>query len=348
MEDLVELAAFVAVAGTLHLGRAAEDLGVPRTTLAGRLRRLESRLDVLLVDRSHRCRIALTQDGAALVPAARRAVEAAGDFLSQAAAVRAGERGVVRVGLIAEPDERVDRLTDALRSVHPAWRIDVVEMRRTAAARALAIGGLECVISDRHLGPTTRSGLVDRRPNRHEPRTGVRIDSDGLCVVWRRRWAARCDASPGPSPAREPRQAPRSGGGGGTPVAAARVGVGAGGVGAPHAAVLEVVARDMARASLDARYPGRVRIRRTLASRRAALVREQDLRRREERRLGAEPARTRAVARERRRALLRLWKGYVRGDPDVCAFVDGTRADGFDVGLGMDPERPRRGVPRRR
>ena len=53
MEDLVELTAFVAVAGTLHLGRAAAEVGAPRTTLAGRLRRLEARLGMVLIDRSH-------------------------------------------------------------------------------------------------------------------------------------------------------------------------------------------------------------------------------------------------------------------------------------------------------
>ncbi|WP_026911237.1 helix-turn-helix domain-containing protein [Patulibacter minatonensis] len=105
MDEIRHVAAFVAIAELLHIGRASEALGLSRRTAADRLRAIERRLGMCLVDRRHRCRIALTPEGAAVLPAAR-AVLAAHEALDAAAAeVREGRRGVVRVAVVDGPGD---------------------------------------------------------------------------------------------------------------------------------------------------------------------------------------------------------------------------------------------------
>lgn len=243
MEDLRQVAAFVAAADELHLGRAAATLGITRATLSGRLRRLETSLGMVLVDRSHRCRIALTQQGVAVLPVARCTIEVGRELVAVAEAVRSGRRGVVRVALVGDREPRAERLIEALATVDRGWRVEVLRMDPWAASRALALGRVECAISSRYLSGTTSSGLPDPRPHRRERQIHLMIDG--------REASKMC--------------------------------------------------------------------------------------------LGAEVAAARVAARSRRRELLRLWNGVVRGDPDVCAFIDRTRAAGVDVGLGLDPARPPRG-----
>src|SRR5690606_29675837 len=75
--DLVlHLRGFVAVADELSVSEAAWLLGVDQPLLSRRLRALERELGVELIDRSRR-QIALTADGAALLPRARHLVEQA-------------------------------------------------------------------------------------------------------------------------------------------------------------------------------------------------------------------------------------------------------------------------------
>lgn len=75
--DLVlHLRGFVAVAEELSVSEAALRLGLDQPLLSRRLRSLERELGVELVDRARR-RIALTPDGAALLPRARHLVEQA-------------------------------------------------------------------------------------------------------------------------------------------------------------------------------------------------------------------------------------------------------------------------------
>jgi DNA-binding transcriptional LysR family regulator len=156
-------AAFVAAADELHLGRAAEGLGVPRTTLAARLRRFEAELGLTLLDRTHRSRIVLTQAGVATLPQARRLVEAADALAAKAEAVRSGCHGVVRVGLASEPDQEIDELVEVLRGVDAAWAVVVTRLDVHEARRLMVVGGLECTIGRGVGRPGTRSVVVDPR-----------------------------------------------------------------------------------------------------------------------------------------------------------------------------------------
>lgn len=74
-----ELRAFVSLAETLHFGQTAAALGLAQSSLSEAIRRLESKLDVVLLERTSR-RVALTEAGTRLLPVARtvlRGLEAA-------------------------------------------------------------------------------------------------------------------------------------------------------------------------------------------------------------------------------------------------------------------------------
>ncbi|MEV7096519.1 LysR family transcriptional regulator [Amycolatopsis sp. NPDC051045] len=96
MNDLLRLAAFVAVAEELHFGRAAERLGRTQPSLSRAVGALERELGVPLLDRTTRS-VALTPAGAAMLPDARTALEAA-----EAARRRAQRAG--RLVVVSKPD----------------------------------------------------------------------------------------------------------------------------------------------------------------------------------------------------------------------------------------------------
>ena len=361
MEDLDQVAAFVAVAETMHLGRAATGLGVSRSTVSGRLRRLEDQVGMVLIDRSHRCRIALTAEGSALLPAARTLVGAGRGFGDEIAAVRSGRKGVVRVALTTLRSPVGAELERAMAGVHEGWRVEVTEMNRKSAARALAIGGIDCVLSSERLPATTRCGVPTPGPNRRERHDAMYVSdggsAPGVLVTWRRRWMSPAAggsgtgtgesgvdrrARSGGSPVGGPGRGDKSGSG---------VGPGCGSAARTDASSavadgLMTVMRRFRRAMFADVPMSSTRLAQWRAySRRSAAERDVALWRREVRREGYAEAARRERARKRRRWLIRLWKGWARGDRDVCEYVDWIRERGGDPGLGRDPDNPPRGTP---
>ncbi|GHI06195.1 hypothetical protein Scel_45160 [Streptomyces cellostaticus] len=89
--DLALVRAFVATAGTLHFGRAAEELNTSQQALSKRIARLEELLGVRLFERQGGIR--LSEAGERFLPAAREAL-AAGE---RAVAAVTGTGPVVRI-----------------------------------------------------------------------------------------------------------------------------------------------------------------------------------------------------------------------------------------------------------
>ena len=89
--------AFVVLADELHFGRAAGRLHVSQPALSQQVKRLERQLDVTLFARTKR-RVELTEAGAAVLPAARAAVQAARATAEAAAAHAAGRHGELALG----------------------------------------------------------------------------------------------------------------------------------------------------------------------------------------------------------------------------------------------------------
>ena len=111
-----ELRYFLAVAEELHIGRAAQRLGIAQPPLSRALQRLERRLGVLLLERTSRG-VTLTAAGAVLLAEGRRALDAV-----DAAAHRTTRAGQARPRLTLAMKPEGD--AGLLEQVLPRYRSD--------------------------------------------------------------------------------------------------------------------------------------------------------------------------------------------------------------------------------
>lgn len=107
--ELRQLRYFVTVAEEGGFGRAAERLGIVQSAVSTQVRRLERQLGVALFDRSTR-RVALSGAGELLLPQARTVLAAAEHTRGLAAAIAAGTAGLLRLGAVHGPGDRMNRL----------------------------------------------------------------------------------------------------------------------------------------------------------------------------------------------------------------------------------------------
>jgi DNA-binding transcriptional LysR family regulator len=91
---------FLALAGTLHFGRAALQLHMTQPPLTQAIQQLERRLGTMLFERTRRS-VALTPAGAALVEPVRQLLRQAAALPTRARDASAGEIGRVRVGFVS-------------------------------------------------------------------------------------------------------------------------------------------------------------------------------------------------------------------------------------------------------
>ncbi|WP_306358140.1 MULTISPECIES: LysR family transcriptional regulator [unclassified Nocardia] len=132
--ELRQLEYFVAVAEEGGFGRAAQRLTIVQSAVSQQIARLEREFGVRLFDRSTR-HVRLTGAGERLLMEARAVLAAADRVREVATDIAAGADGVLRVGTLHAPDDRVYRALNELAGIAPRLR---VRPRRLPPAERLA------------------------------------------------------------------------------------------------------------------------------------------------------------------------------------------------------------------
>ncbi|MFI6286990.1 LysR substrate-binding domain-containing protein [Streptomyces sp. NPDC051018] len=144
--SLAQLRAFAAVAEHLHFRDAAAAIGMSQPALSGAVSALEETLGTQLVERTTR-KVLLSPAGERLAARAKAVLNAVGELMEEAEAVRAPFTGVLRLGVI--PTVAPYLLPDVLRLVHdryPDLGLQVYEERTSSLLDGLAAGRLDLLL----------------------------------------------------------------------------------------------------------------------------------------------------------------------------------------------------------
>ncbi|WP_020498285.1 LysR family transcriptional regulator [Sciscionella marina] len=150
--ELRQLEQFLAVAEERHFTRAARRVHVVQSSLSSSIRALERELGVTLFARDSR-KVGLTEEGRALVPAARRALAAREEARAAVAAVRGLLRGTLTIGMI-QSFGFFDVLA-VLAEYHrryPAVGLRIMHDSVGGLVRSVADGQLDLALVDRPFG----------------------------------------------------------------------------------------------------------------------------------------------------------------------------------------------------
>ncbi|WP_326655376.1 MULTISPECIES: hydrogen peroxide-inducible genes activator [unclassified Streptomyces] len=144
--SLAQLRAFAAVAEHLHFRDAAAAIGMSQPALSGAVSALEEALGVQLLERTTR-KVLLSSAGERLAVRTKAVLDAVGDLLEEADAVRAPFTGVLRLGVI--PTVAPYLLPTVLRLVHekyPDLDLQVHEEQTSSLREGLAAGRLDLLL----------------------------------------------------------------------------------------------------------------------------------------------------------------------------------------------------------
>ena len=127
----------VAVADTLHFGRAAERLHISQPPLSQQIRQVEDELGVRLFDRTQR-RVQLTAAGELFVQEARLVLAQVDHAVKVGERIRQGEEGQLFIGVAGPAD--ADYFVDVMRTFalrHPQVRVTIRNMSTAEQVRAI-------------------------------------------------------------------------------------------------------------------------------------------------------------------------------------------------------------------
>ena len=134
---------FVAVAETLHFGRAALRLHMTQPPLTQAIAQLERLLQVRLFDRTKRS-VQLTEAGEALLPQARELLARAQALPAQAHAAAQGEAGRLRLAFVSTVGfTLLPTWVRAFRAAHPRVQLDLLEATGDVQLPGLERGDLD-------------------------------------------------------------------------------------------------------------------------------------------------------------------------------------------------------------
>ena len=157
--ELRQLEHFLVLAEELHFTRAASRVHLVQSSLSSSIAALERELGTDLLVRSRR-KVELTEAGHALLPAARRAVDAVQEGCDAVAAVRGVLRGRLRIGAIQTVgDIAMPRLLAEFHTRHPAVHLHLHHGAVPSLVREVVDGELDVGFVDR---PFDQRHVVER------------------------------------------------------------------------------------------------------------------------------------------------------------------------------------------
>lgn len=138
---------FVALAETLHFGRAAAACNVSQPTLSSQFRLLEDQIGCTLLERGPGS-ISLTAAGERLLPLARRALENLDEIVTVAQAGQSNLGGLIRLGVSPTFGPYfMPYLLPLLKREFPDLELYIREDRPNLLEEGLASGGLDCILT---------------------------------------------------------------------------------------------------------------------------------------------------------------------------------------------------------
>lgn len=162
--DLHPLRCFLAVAETLHFGRAAAALDMTQPPLSVQVRRLEDAVGARLLERGPGG-VSLTAAGVVLRDEARALLARHAQAIENTRAAARGEAGGLRLGFVTPVEYSfLPAVLREFRAAMPGVRLVLQEMTSDAQVAALREGGLDAGLL---LPPVPRA--LARRTVHHEP-----------------------------------------------------------------------------------------------------------------------------------------------------------------------------------
>ncbi|WP_421979193.1 LysR family transcriptional regulator [Roseibium sp.] len=144
--ELRQLKCFIAVADTLHFGRAAQKLDILPASLGRQIKMLEDSLGSRLLTRTTRT-VALTQAGSDLLEAARDVVDRADRLEAEFRESQRDNASVLRIGAIdSAAVGLVPQLIPLFREAHPEIDIQLLEQKTIRLLPRLLTGRLDVAI----------------------------------------------------------------------------------------------------------------------------------------------------------------------------------------------------------
>jgi DNA-binding transcriptional LysR family regulator len=157
MKDLANLEVFAAVGNQRSFSRAAERLGLTKSSVSRKIKELESELGVKLINRDNR-RFELTNQGAVLLECGSDVLKRAEQAFDEVRSVQQGFRGLISISATADLADQF--LADAI----TAFRLENSEVRfhldLSPQVRDLVSEHFDLAI---RIGPLKDSGLVARK-----------------------------------------------------------------------------------------------------------------------------------------------------------------------------------------
>jgi DNA-binding transcriptional LysR family regulator len=154
----------LAVAETLHFGRAAEQLAMSQPPLSQAILQLERQLGVALFDRSGR-KVTLTETGRVFAAECRTLVAAAQHAQEAATQAEAGLAGTLRIGLVTSAlSEPLLSTIAAFRHARPRVDLQITEVDTASGQQALLRHEIDIAV----IRPSTPVRGLRIQPWRHD------------------------------------------------------------------------------------------------------------------------------------------------------------------------------------